>query len=1163
MDPAQESEVAVSRNSRIPPARSPTLPDPLASALRRLTRRARCLIVLRGGCASLAAGAGAFLIVMLIDLQFAVLSPWSRWSMTAAACAVSAGALGWYLIRPLARSFTLTGIARLIEQQHPELQERLSSAVELLGSADNPALRGSDDLIGALAGEAAREAAGLRPEREISFRTAFPAAAAAAIVLAILGAMAWGAPRQTRLLFTRAAAPFLNLPNAGGTGLTVQPGDALVAAGSSLTISLRTADAPVPPVRLRRQDGEGRETIADMLAATGGSNPADRVWVATVSNVLDGFRYRIQAGEALSRAFTVRVAAPPALGHVLIRCVNPEYARRSAIQEREGAGAIRALGGSEITVSARVSKPAATALLRITAASTTNLIKGLFRDDADGIGYEFSFVLPRQLQGRWSVLLTDETGLGNAPFDYPLQAIPDAPPVVRLANLRQREIRLARDDRLPVAYAAEDDLGLSGVALVFTGPGLSNEVIRPLPLPEGPDTGRKAAQGETVVSLGDPQLAGATRAVFRVRATDTLPAPFKGPQTGASEMVTLILDDRAPSWKEQVLASQDERAQQAIRQVRRKLAAARDLARGLETPLAKPSAPGADTNKRIDALQDELASADAALRKTAIELDRGFFDPLALRLAALAEGQVGKAENTAGQIRLVDSPAERLAIHSNVTAGIEATLEALDTAAREHELARAAVKRAVELERLAERQAILVRTATAPTPETRAAATEWARTQAHLADQLAAVVKTAPGAVERAAVTFSNLALRTAARAAAAAEHQRELEALAQRCAGTLQPLDPAAPQERTRREPAGEFPERQRDVRSAGAAVSAELGRRQRALVADTARLAGDRDGVALPTQPAASLAQALDAARQSAEAWDAGDAPGAQAAAGAAREALEQAIRLLREAPEASRLSDLTEDLVGASVREERIAEHFAALADGGAADIVEQWQYELAQTAQDLTRNAAAIRAGAEQIGAPARAVAMGTQAGRDLGQALQAAGEAARQMRLSLGGDAAVPVATATQQQAAARLRQAQQSAARSFNETAQNLRGMAALMSIPIAARNPGQPASVTESLVRAYASFRVAAESREIPDAATAAAHASRAAQEAATEAEALGARVAPPALRAAPPGGGGREDAEGTWDARSAAGNEAPEEYRALIERYFEEVSSHEGEEP
>jgi hypothetical protein len=770
---------------------SPALPESIVQALRQLIRRARHLMVLRGVCASCAAGLGAFLVIMLIDAGFTLLARWPRWLMTVMAYAAWAGALFWFLIRPLARSFTLTGIARLIEAHHPELQERLSSVVQLLSSRDVAAIRGSEVLIGALTEEAVRDAVTLRPKHEISFRGAMPFAIAAGLVLTLLAALWLVKPRQTRFLLARAAAPFLNLPNVYAADLVVEPGDALIASGSRLRISIRTANPAVTSARLRVWDRRGHETVTDMVAVPPETNLPGRCFAVTRPAVLTGFRYRIHAGDALTRYFTVRVAIPPVIEHLDVRCRYPDYSRLGVTQARDGSGTIRALAGSEVTVSATVNKPVSSAVMRVTTPSATNTIPGAARPAAAGVIYDFALTLPRQLNGSWTLTLVDEIGLTNAPFDHAIQSIPDTPPVTAVVNLRQREIHLNRDARLPVAYSAEDDLGLTGLALVFTVAGASNETLRALPLPAQATNGVKAMQGETQIAMDDPLFAGAPRLTLRLRATDNLPGTLGGPQSGHSDTYTIILDEQAASWKEQVLTSQEDRARQGLKDVQQKLASARDQARALDATLAQPAALKPDTARKVDTLQDALASADKALHDVAEDVDHGFFTGLATNLAALAEDHVSKAENLTGQLRLVDSPAERTTINSNVMVEIDTSLHAVECAIKDHDIARAAVRRAVELDQLADKQATLAQTRQeqehAPSPAasnaaavagTAAASNAWQRAQDQVADELAALARATPGTAEHVAAATSNLTVQAARQATELAARQTELAAL-------------------------------------------------------------------------------------------------------------------------------------------------------------------------------------------------------------------------------------------------------------------------------------------------------------------------------------------------------------------------------------------------
>jgi len=799
----KESEAPLINNAPID--KPLPLPAPIVAALSRLIRRTRHLVIIRGLCASCAAGIGAFLLIILLDASITLLSPWTRWIMSALAYLTWASTTFWFLIRPLTITFTLTGIARLIEIHHPELQERISSAVQLLSSRDIPSIRGSETLIAALTEEAVHEVGTIHPRQEISFRSAMPFAIAATGVIAVLFILWLTWPQQTGFLLARATAPFLNLPNVQAIDLVVEPGDTLVAAGSSLQVSVRSAHTAVTSARLRQVDRNGYETLTDMVALTTSTNQPGRRFAITLPNVLNEFRYRVHAGDALSQYFTVRVAIPPVIEHLDIEYRYPEYSRLGVKQERDGSGTIRALVGTTVTLSAQVNKPARLATLLIITPVVTNSLSGNLRMVGKNYFYDFTLTIPKGLNGGWTLKLSDEINLTNTPFEHPIQAIPDNPPVVTVTSPLQRELRLNRNTRLPVTYRAEDDHGLTAAAIVFTLPGLTNTQIRSLPTPTAPtESSTRIIDGETLIMLGDSFFTNAPRVGFRIRAFDNLPGTAQGPQSSDSETITIILDNQADTWIEQVLTSQDQRIQEGLKQVQKKLAFAREQARALDKPLSQQQTPLSDsTTRQIDSLQDTLAATDNALRSLATDIDKGFFETLSSNLTVLAENHVGKAENMAGQIRLVDTPTERMAINSNITDEITVSQDILEHAIQEHELARAAVHRAVELDQLANQQAALAQTRQemeknpplpstngATTAQTTAPAKEWQQAQDKVADELAKMARETPGSTAQIAATLSNLSAQAATQVGVLGQRQNDLARLTKEEADRLQKMD-------------------------------------------------------------------------------------------------------------------------------------------------------------------------------------------------------------------------------------------------------------------------------------------------------------------------------------------------------------------------------------
>jgi len=207
--------------SQITLAGATSVPEPIVAKLRDLIARSRRVLALRGVCATVAVAIGSLLVVMAIDAGVTIFQDWPRWALSAGALVATLLAAYIFLMRPLVRSFTMTGIARMIESRHPEMHERLSSVLELLTSKDRPELRGSDVLIAALASEASLHADALQVRREVTMRSARPFvfALAGGVVAMLILFLAW--PGTTGQLLARALAPGANLPNIHAQDLQV------------------------------------------------------------------------------------------------------------------------------------------------------------------------------------------------------------------------------------------------------------------------------------------------------------------------------------------------------------------------------------------------------------------------------------------------------------------------------------------------------------------------------------------------------------------------------------------------------------------------------------------------------------------------------------------------------------------------------------------------------------------------------------------------------------------------------------------------------------------------------------------------------------------------------------------------------------------------------
>ncbi|MEM7600945.1 MAG: hypothetical protein AAF357_05970, partial [Verrucomicrobiota bacterium] len=180
------------------------LPQPILDKLQSMIRRIRRLLFIRGLSATLAVALACLLLIMAVDATLTLFSTGARWALSLSGLAVTLIAAWWFLFRPLSRKLTLTHMARILEIRHPELQERISTAVELLSSDDPESVKGSEELISAVVDSAINDVGTVDPNAE--FRTdrgkKFILAAGVFVSLVLTALMIW--PKQSWTLMARA-----------------------------------------------------------------------------------------------------------------------------------------------------------------------------------------------------------------------------------------------------------------------------------------------------------------------------------------------------------------------------------------------------------------------------------------------------------------------------------------------------------------------------------------------------------------------------------------------------------------------------------------------------------------------------------------------------------------------------------------------------------------------------------------------------------------------------------------------------------------------------------------------------------------------------------------------------------------------------------------------
>ncbi len=1134
---------------------------PIEAKLRRLIWRARAAIALRGALATLAAASLAMLVTVVIAVRWPFFEAWQQYALTCLWVGAGLGAAFVMLVRPLARSFSLAGIARVVEQHHPELHERISSTVELLHSSDAPEIRGSEALIHALATEAGQDARSVRPRREVTFRRARPFLIALAAVGAVIVVLC-ATSRGMRNEFAKRLLPFLNLPNFHAGDLIISPGvDRTVLAGERLevTVSLtkgKAAKARWAEVHVARPEGGHQVVRMNLLPGPvggiegGGARP-EKTFAYTTPPLQKSMRYRVRVGDARSRYYQATVEPRPAAAGIEVAYDYPDYLGREDLPPTPGTGRLEAPVGTVATVRVRLNKPVAAAELFVNdgPAELTRLGES-----------EYSFVqaLSRPSAGSWRLVLTDAHGYTGEAGGQ-IAAIADAAPAARIVSPVEDKLKLKPADRLPIGYTVYDEIGLDRAELVVA---IDGGAERAMPVPM-----RKAATGpaahpgelETVLNLTELELSSARKITFQLRAWDNRPDALGGAQEGVSAQKTIELDVKAPGYVFQVQMALDLRVRQTLERIYQELTEAKKLSEPLRRSMPATKKLTDKTVAKIKQMRQHLVTAEQDTRALAEVTAGSAYPTLSQTLSKLADANIAKAVDSSELIVVTDNQKARAEQADEADFQIDRALAIVSDLLKKFDVLTELARRAIALQELAERQEALAaaklaeattQPATAPAGGDDSAGAmsgeEWERAQEQVARDTGQLVRQTPNALheslgrnQQRSRDLAEMAERLQRRQQALLQHTAAAEAVRQ----TQQQLRQLAAEQATLAGQIGQLAQQARPVPPSVEPTTQAAHQAQAAAGA----LTTTQPATALPMQTAAEQALAQTAQQAQAELQRHAAAELAAAAERMADQQAQLAQRSESAAPHQQTAQAAQQAAAQATARQRQVLAQvggrLAGLARRQAALAQRAGQLEQPTSPPAPARPAQAMQQAATSLrqGDPASAAAQAARAG---GQSQQLAGELARR---AAAAPQAAQQAEQRAQQAAAQAQQAAQRAQKAAQAAAQAQQQSAA-------AAQRAQQAQATTQQTGAAAAQQAAAQAQQAAQRAQQAAQAAQkqsqqaqqASQAAAQAAQQARGQVQPAQQHSAAAGKLAQEQAQLAREIAAAAAREAPQAAQA-----------------
>jgi len=549
------------------------LPEQLTRKLGRLQAQVKRLAVMKGLCVFCLVAIGTIAAVILADLNF----DFSEGTRAVALAAVSIVAVitFWrFVLRPALTNMSSAELAAMVEITHPELNEQLTSTIELNDPDVPESHKGSALMRDLLTEQTLNRVGNLDFSQSVTAVRTFRMTVLAALAIMVFLLPYTLAPDSYQLLLSRLFLPFGNYATVGSLVFEVEPGDQIVARGDDVTLTATVA---------KRLGGESRpETVWLNWTSTSGEIEQRRMefhesaeaFQTTLPAIVSDFDFHISADSSRSRFYRVTVVERPELTAATLDIEPPAYVGLPARTIDGIIGDIHVHERSGLSYRLKFNKPIAKAELHwlqpqripLTEAelSGQEQLPASVAFDMSDDGTTATLKSAALVSGPFTLSLTDSYGLTNR--DDPrrnLVVTVDRPPELILeGDTRPQQVR--PDDVVPIRVRANDDFGIGALELHYSILTVEQKTAVES---VGPATlGQQEIDHSFRLDLSKLELQNGMVISYRVRVADQRPIP--GPNEVWSEERLLNISDSAKPPGSEELAKRQRELKQELQSIR-------------------------------------------------------------------------------------------------------------------------------------------------------------------------------------------------------------------------------------------------------------------------------------------------------------------------------------------------------------------------------------------------------------------------------------------------------------------------------------------------------------------------------------------------------------------------------------------------------------------
>ena len=385
-----------------------------------------------------------------------------------------------YLVQPLRASLTLRDIALNVERNHPDLEDRLVSAIEFGNRESADPIEAH--MLQRLLEDTVERVKGVNFKATIDHSRTRKHVGIAALVIVGCFVLSLLFPTEIHTSLLRVLVPWEKTDPILTTKLAVEPGNARILRGKSLPIHVTVTGKSAEKVVLTygdigAQQSSTSEVKKDQQQINMLQNPNDkRGFAYEIFNIDADMEYAVVANETTSERYTVEVFEMPKVTEISVAYTYPDYTGLKPIVQT-GTGDIHAVVGTQAEIRLTTNKAIQTATffrktdvmgdlqvsteeLRPTpeAVSTEMVISG---------GNTLTTTIGVVENGSYAIQLLCIDGFNNEiPIEYTIKAIPDAVPEVVIKE-PGRDVKATKLDEVEIIAEATDDYGVAELKLMY------------------------------------------------------------------------------------------------------------------------------------------------------------------------------------------------------------------------------------------------------------------------------------------------------------------------------------------------------------------------------------------------------------------------------------------------------------------------------------------------------------------------------------------------------------------------------------------------------------------------------------------------------------------------------------------------------------------------